>query len=601
MGILIRKITIENFRSIRRLNLDVQNLSVLVGKNDCGKSNILRALNLFFNNQTNPGTPFNFREDFSLAYVRVEKKAPQIVVQIEFEIPQSYRATNGDILIWKKRWRADGMLDDGYYGIRLKGPEKNIREKVEIPEKSNLHSLLKKIEFQYIPAIKDAHYFDTLRGKIYGIISEVAAATFLKSSSAFETAIANHLVDLTTDITNALHFDTKLALPRDLSHIFERLDFVSGASSVSLDARGDGIKARHIPLILKFMAEKKSSLQTRGAMPYSFIWGYEEPENNLELSSCVALADTFAEYSTSNVAQILLTTHSPVFFNLSAREDAKESTICHHVFLETPESGTMADSSARDLDEKMGTMTLLAPQIQAIEDKVRDRERAKLLAEQASNENKAKIFVEGTTDKLLIEKAIRVFQPGIEQLVSIETKSPGGGHSYVIDHLTGWRSVQKHNPGLPKAVGVLDKDQPGASAKKTWNSEPNNTQSCKCFCYDTPTHIIPVLRANWQLPITLETLYPKSIWEYALARHYLEPRKLIEILPDNITEDLINENKTAEDYMDKDWEIFVKYKFKEKGKSLIANHIVRKSDDDFANLCPAFLPLVNQIQQYLFQ
>lgn len=59
----IRLIRIENFRSIRSLEADLSRFAIFVGKNDSGKSNILRALNLFFNGYTNPGTEFSFDED----------------------------------------------------------------------------------------------------------------------------------------------------------------------------------------------------------------------------------------------------------------------------------------------------------------------------------------------------------------------------------------------------------------------------------------------------------------------------------------------------------------------------------------------------------
>ena len=48
---LIQKIEIENFRSSVSVNLsNLSDLVVFAGANDSGKSNILRALNLFFNN-----------------------------------------------------------------------------------------------------------------------------------------------------------------------------------------------------------------------------------------------------------------------------------------------------------------------------------------------------------------------------------------------------------------------------------------------------------------------------------------------------------------------------------------------------------------------
>ncbi|MFW1331870.1 AAA family ATPase, partial [Vibrio parahaemolyticus] len=46
---MIRQITITNFRSIRKETISTEEITTLVGKNDAGKSNLLRALNLFFN------------------------------------------------------------------------------------------------------------------------------------------------------------------------------------------------------------------------------------------------------------------------------------------------------------------------------------------------------------------------------------------------------------------------------------------------------------------------------------------------------------------------------------------------------------------------
>lgn len=43
----ITEISIKNFRSIVNMNIDVEQLNMFVGLNDVGKSNVLKALNLF--------------------------------------------------------------------------------------------------------------------------------------------------------------------------------------------------------------------------------------------------------------------------------------------------------------------------------------------------------------------------------------------------------------------------------------------------------------------------------------------------------------------------------------------------------------------------
>jgi len=45
----ITTIEIHNFRSIKKLSINVRALTVLAGENNAGKSNILRALDIFFN------------------------------------------------------------------------------------------------------------------------------------------------------------------------------------------------------------------------------------------------------------------------------------------------------------------------------------------------------------------------------------------------------------------------------------------------------------------------------------------------------------------------------------------------------------------------
>jgi putative ATP-dependent endonuclease of the OLD family len=52
-GMKLEKVIIENFRSYEtKTEIDIKNLTTIVGKNDVGKSTILEALEIFFNNST---------------------------------------------------------------------------------------------------------------------------------------------------------------------------------------------------------------------------------------------------------------------------------------------------------------------------------------------------------------------------------------------------------------------------------------------------------------------------------------------------------------------------------------------------------------------
>ena len=67
----IEKIEIQYFRSIYRETITgLKLLNVFTGKNDAGKSNVLKALNLFFNNETDTETPFSFVDDYNFQRLR---------------------------------------------------------------------------------------------------------------------------------------------------------------------------------------------------------------------------------------------------------------------------------------------------------------------------------------------------------------------------------------------------------------------------------------------------------------------------------------------------------------------------------------------------
>lgn len=601
MSLIITKVDIRNFRSVRSLTLAPGKLSVLVGKNDSGKSNVLRALNLFFNGRTMPTDELKFEVDNNVND-RPNRRAREINIRLEIQLPDSYRATNGDYVVWERKWRVEGLVHDEYSGRRrVDGPRGGASvQRIDIPAQSNAHALLRNINYVYVPAIKDLEYFSELRASIYDVIAEVADREFRLSSQDFEQSISHQLGDLTSQITTSLGFRSRLALPKDLSHIFESLDFLSEGQNISLNARGDGIKARHIPLILKFMADKKRGLQVRGAQPHTFIWGYEEPENNLELSSCVELADEFWSFIDRGVSQIFLTTHSPVFYNLHRKQRAGEHRItCHHIFRESEDEGTKQLTELGDLDDRMGTTALFAPMVMELEDKIRRQEQARVEVARLAQANRRKVFVEGDSDKLILDKALRTYAPQRAVEIDVETKV-GAGINYVIDMLQSWRSRAKHHPELPKAAGVLDLDPEANIALQNWNSVPDNVNSAKCFRLPMPPHLIPALRAGFRVPVVLECLYDRQAWDWAEARGHLKARNVVGVISDDLNNQIVAGATTLDAHLSDEWAIFVKREFEQVGKGPMARHFAQKDDREFRSRMPFMAGLIADIVTYLF-
>jgi hypothetical protein len=93
--ITIQNIEISRFRSIRDATLSgLQDFSVLAGLNNSGKSNFLRALNLFFTGQPEPGVPFDLTRDYYRGELSA-KKRKNIRISVHFTLPKVFRFRGG--------------------------------------------------------------------------------------------------------------------------------------------------------------------------------------------------------------------------------------------------------------------------------------------------------------------------------------------------------------------------------------------------------------------------------------------------------------------------------------------------------------------------
>jgi predicted ATP-dependent endonuclease of OLD family len=61
---LIEHVKLSNFRSIESISIEARELTAFIGTNGSGKSNVLRALNLFFNGAVEGGVGLDLRRDF---------------------------------------------------------------------------------------------------------------------------------------------------------------------------------------------------------------------------------------------------------------------------------------------------------------------------------------------------------------------------------------------------------------------------------------------------------------------------------------------------------------------------------------------------------
>lgn len=559
----IRRVAIKNFRSISELTMGATDLTVIVGDNDCGKSNVLRALNLFFNDRTNPDTEFNFSDDYNRFAERRAKRAPEIEVQVDLELPASYRKNNGDLVRWRKRWRADGLQDDDdYFGIRL---EKRKRGKgfneivVPIEGRSRVPSLLSRIQFEYVPAVRSADFFRTLRGRIFQVIANASEQRVRQSSGQFEGVISEAVSGLLADIGTELKDTSRLSLPNDLTPLFQSLDFLAGEKSISLDNRGDGIKARYIPLILKFIAER--SRDAAGIAP-TFIWAYEEPENNLEFRRAQALADAFHKLAEGELSQVLLTTHSPVFYNMHEDDAGRGLCSAYHLTKAGPSAGTEARSAAEasvSLDHSMGAMAIIAPHIKAAQIALAEAtsQAADLQGklEQFNQANLPTLFVEGPSDYTVFKKLLELFRPEEARKIFLAEPPQRAGANYVANMLRSWEFRTKHLPTSERrsAAGIIDGDAEGDRACSRFEKEEVNWKHVCLIKLQRPAHLAAACDLGINIPVSLEELWPIGVWNHADENGWLVARSKKGLIGEKLLQRLTEQDERLSELIDDAW------------------------------------------------
>ncbi len=450
---IIKKIYIKNFRSIQEIEIIPSILNSFVGLNDVGKSNLLKALNLFFNNETDYDKSFEFDNDFSKWAKVAAKKAREIVIRLNIEMPESFKETQN--IIWEKRWRQDGLHSEKI----IKKDGKNL------PPYSKVQTKLNRTKYYYVPAIKSSNYFKYLTGHLYSSLYTNDSIDLKSASDKYSNVLQHSTKEMNENIRKMTGLDSILTMPKDQTEIFKALIFETDSSGerIPLDSRGDGVKARHIPSILKFITELENNRYGVSVQP-SFIWGYEEPENGVEMSKCFEMYDELKSYS--NGIQMFITTHSPAFY----RENGNDMKCFFVTKNEEAQITEFSDEARSYIDEKLGLLVAVAPYIKKTNEE-RDSMRKELHNYKNELEktllDKPTIFVEGKEDKKYLQRAIEIFSEELKYMLDnnnlqiyVDLNNPGcsGVHKNVL----GWC----HLKYMSNSIALFDADKAGLEARR---------------------------------------------------------------------------------------------------------------------------------------
>ena len=389
----ITSLVIKNFRSIASFNHSIKNLNIFVGQNDEGKSNILRSLDLFFNHDKAQGYQLDWARDYCVFAPERKNKAEEITIQLVVQPPPSF--ANKSPVIWRKVWRKTEIYSDEFFHL----------DRSSVSPKSKIAAFLRAMRFDYVPAIKGADYFQTLMASLHDMLEATVEEQIRDASSSFTTTISENTAQILADIRTRLGLETTIELPANLRDLFSKLEFtsVSAEKSFSLGQRGDGIKVRHIPIVLKWLADQANHLSAKGKPKAVTVWGYEEPENNLELRRCFELAKQLVDNSSS--IQTFVTTHSPAFYSVFRESDPAEVGL----FLVTKDEGVpvsvaspLCDVDLTSLDSSMGLMMLLEPHFKEARNEIASLKKT---VDSLNELALPALLLEGPTDAKLISAA----------------------------------------------------------------------------------------------------------------------------------------------------------------------------------------------------
>jgi len=340
----LTKFTIRNFKGIKELSIDVENITVIIGPNNCSKSTILQALKLFGSSNKKIDSDFYFRHNTSepisfhatFSDISVEEAVLHgIKASIHSEsnsfIVRAIYSYGQDV---KRSSKTSGSLDhdleeDGWDGKMGGGNNAS-------------HFLNVFPEVIYIPAVKNASdelktnsdnmkTLTTLYKEIVHSLDEYTEAeekTRLLQNKInqhddqkikyFESEVQSFLNDVTS---------TKINFKVDVKPIDEIVStsvspfFNYNGIETGIEFQGNGVQRTFIVSILKGFRKFKNKYSTdkkeESQYKRSLIIAIEEPELYLHPQIAKIFKDTLYSLADDNLFQVIATSHSPSFIDLS--------------------------------------------------------------------------------------------------------------------------------------------------------------------------------------------------------------------------------------------------------------------------------------------
>jgi predicted ATP-dependent endonuclease of OLD family len=377
----IVSLTIENFRSYRNpVTIPFNDLTVLIGKNDIGKSSILEALDIFFENRKIDSDDVNIGAKADGETVKLSVVFSNLPIEIDLDagaktnLKDEFLLNENSLLEIKKDFSSltkpktficcsHPLTENAndLHSLKIKDLQKRVKDlNIEGDFKASVKNELRKaiwnhfgaeLTFQnteleisqegvkdvwdkILPLLplfalfqsdrkndeKDKEVQDPLKVAAEQALKKhlVALNEIKKQVEAEVAEIANLTIEKLKEMNKEVAQQLKPNFPAELkwSDLFKP---TLTSDDIPMNKRGSGV--RRLLLINFFRAEAERKRQEKN-IP-NVIYAIEEPETSQHPDWQKKLMDALKELSENGTAQIITTTHSPSLASLVDVEDIR--------------------------------------------------------------------------------------------------------------------------------------------------------------------------------------------------------------------------------------------------------------------------------------
>lgn len=242
---IIDKIEIKHFRSFdggkdqTKVKIDnLKDLNIFSGANDSGKSNILRALNLFFNNEISPGIKFDRDRDFSkIVSDRFDKEIDSRRLKEREKVSEAeifgfdYKARDlrrSDAVVTIKLFfhnrENQRGLPEKFWISRIYSQKNNFlgdySYQSNLKNNAQVKLFINSFQYEYVPAIKDKAYFNHLFEKLQTYLFEKEDKNegnkFSNSSEDFNKILRSETKEIFDTFLKSSGVDASFHIPSTL-------------------------------------------------------------------------------------------------------------------------------------------------------------------------------------------------------------------------------------------------------------------------------------------------------------------------------------------------------------------------------------------------